>query len=300
VSRLSKVFEVNRQAINVPRALEAVGVLFIPLVVLAAIGEERYFLSVTFAILWVALCDPGGPYRDRLHTMAGVGVVGALLTALGFAIGGGPWGWVVLAAFAITLLCGLALKLGTHSFVAAALLNAWFLVAVSVPAGKHLSAAESGWWQQTLAWLAGAAFWIALTLIWWLARGRKAQASHFPEIPGNTSETALTRPVVLFLLIRAFAVAIAVAIAFGLHLPNADWMPVATFIAMKASLGQAMLAAEQRVAGALIGALVATVFLLSVDSVHAWRSSSSSPEGSPHRSGPPTTRSTARPSPQPS
>ena len=118
-------------------------------------------------------------------------------------------------------------------------------------------------------WLAGAALWIALTLAWWLLRGRKAQASHFPEIPGNTSDTTLTRPVVLFLLIRAVAVAIAVAIAFGLHLPNADWMPLATFIAMKSSLGQATLAAEQRIAGALIGALVAALFLLTVDRIHA-------------------------------
>jgi len=269
MSRLAKIFEVNRQAINVPRGLEATGVFLIPLVVLAAMGEQRYFLSVTFAILFTALSDPGGHYRARLHTMVGVGLIGALLTALGFAIGGGPWGWVVLAAFAVTLLCGLALKLGTHSFVAAALLNAWFLVAVSVPAGKHLSVAESGWWKQGLAWLAGSAFWIVLTLVWWLVQGRKAQVSHFPEIPGNASATALTRPVVLFLLIRAFAVAIAVAIAFGLHLPNADWMPIATFAAMKSSLGQATLAAEQRIAGALIGALVAAVFLLTVDSIHA-------------------------------
>jgi uncharacterized membrane protein YccC len=110
--------------------------------------------------------------------------------------------------------------------------------------------------------------WIGVTLIGWLLRGRREQPSHFPEIPANTSETELTRPVVLFLLIRAFAVGIAVAIAFGLHLPNADWMPIATFIAMKSSLGQATLAAEQRIAGALIGALVAAVFLLTVDSIH--------------------------------
>jgi len=268
MSQMARIFKVDRQAINLPRAVEAVGVLLAVLVVLSALDLERYFLSVTFAVLFVALSDPGGPYRGRLHTMVGVGLIGAVLTALGYAIGGGPWGWVVLAAFAVTLVCGLALKLGTHSFVAAALLNAWFLVAISVPAGKHLRAFESGWWKQGVAWLAGAAVWIALTLVWWFARGRKEQASHFPEIPGNTVETALTRPVVLFLLIRAFAVAIAVAIAFGLHLPNADWMPIAAFIAMKSSLGQATLAAEQRIAGALIGALVATVFLLTVDRIH--------------------------------
>jgi uncharacterized membrane protein YgaE (UPF0421/DUF939 family) len=71
--------------------------------------------------------------------------------------------------------------------------------------------------------------------------------------------------VILFALIRAIAVGIAVAIAFGLHLPNADWMPIAALVAMKSSLQQSTLAAMQRLAGAIIGAAVAAVFLLTVD-----------------------------------
>lgn len=115
----------------------------------------------------------------------------------------------------------------------------------------------------------GAALWITFTLVVWLARGRRDQSTHIPEIPADRSVTTLTRPVILFTVFRALAVAIAVAIAFGLHLPNADWMPVATLVAMKSSLEQSMLVAEQRLAGAVIGALVATVFLLTVDNKHA-------------------------------
>ena len=70
---------------------------------------------------------------------------------------------------------------------------------------------------------------------------------------------------ILFALIRAIAMAIAVAIAFGLHLPNADWMPIACLIAMKSSLAQSTLVAMQRLAGATIGAAVAAAFLLTVD-----------------------------------
>ena len=51
--------------------------------------------------------------------MAVMAVAGALLTALAFGIGGGAWGWVVLAAFVVTLLGGLAVKHGVHRFVAA-------------------------------------------------------------------------------------------------------------------------------------------------------------------------------------
>jgi uncharacterized membrane protein YgaE (UPF0421/DUF939 family) len=69
----------------------------------------------------------------------------------------------------------------------------------------------------------------------------------------------------LFALIRAIAVAICVAIAFGFHLPDADWMPIACLIAMKSTLAQSTLVALQRLAGAIIGAVVAAVFLLTVD-----------------------------------
>jgi len=63
----------------------------------------------------------------------------------------------------------------------------------------------------------------------------------------------------LFAVIRAVATSIAAAIAFGLHLPNADWMPIATLIAMKPSLHDSALAAEQRLAGAILGAAVAVI-----------------------------------------
>jgi uncharacterized membrane protein YccC len=58
--------------------------------------------------------------------------------------------------------------------------------------------------------------------------------------------------------------AAAAAIAFGLHQPNADWMPVSALAAMKPSLAQCALAAEQRLAGTIVGAAVAAVFLLTV------------------------------------
>ena len=149
------------------------------------------------------------------------------------------------------------------------LLNAWFLIALSVPAGRHLSPSDSGWDNQALAWLAGSALWIAVTLVGWLARGRNAQPSRVPEISGDMTVTTLSRPAVLFAVIRAAAVGIAAALAFGLGLPNADWMPVATLVAMKGSLGQTTLAAEQRLLGTVLGALVAAAFLMGVDNIHA-------------------------------
>ena len=269
MSPIAKVFELNRKGLNVPRALAIVGVLLVPWIVLDVIDKEQYLLSAGFGVLLVGLSDPGGQFGYRAGRMGLVAVIGALLTALGFGIGAGAWELVVLAAFAVTLLSGLALKYGLHRFVAALLLNVWFIIAIDLPNNYKADGTTSHTWAQVLAWLAASALWIAFTCILWLARGRKPRPEPVPEIPGDISPRKLTRPIILFAAIRALAVAITVAIAFGLHLPNADWMPIATLVAMKPSLQQSTLVAEQRVAGAILGALIAALFLLTIDNKHA-------------------------------
>jgi fusaric acid resistance family protein len=205
--------------------------------------------------------------------MAVMAVAGALLTALGFGIGGGSWGWVVLGAFVATLLAGLVVKYGVHRFVAAYLLNVWFIVVLGLPtlisfgfpSAFHSGLLHTEPWKQALAWLIGSALWIAYTFIMWLARGRVAEPQPVAEIPGDISPRPLTRPMILFAVIRAVAVSIPVAISFGLQLPNAYWMPVATIVAMKPDLQQSSFVAVQRVAGTIIGAAVAALVLLVVD-----------------------------------
>ncbi len=268
MSPLAKVFELDWRALNVPRALEVLGLLLVPVIVLEVIGQQRYLVTVVFAVLFVGLSDPGGEFGHRATRHGLVALIGALLTLLGFGIGGGAWELVVVAAFVVTLLGGLAVKFGLHRFVAALLLNIWFLIAIALPHNYKLDGVTTHAWSQALAWLAGSALWIAFTFILWLARGRKPRPQAVPEIPGDITPRKLTRPIILFAVIRAIAVSIAVAIPFGLHLPNADWMPIATIVAMKPSLEQSALVAEQRLAGAIIGALVASLFLLTVHNKH--------------------------------
>jgi hypothetical protein len=240
----------------------------VPLVVLWAVGKDQYMLSAVFGVLYLGISDPGGAYRYRASHMAVFALVGALLTALGFAIGTTGWGWVTLAAFVVTLLAGLAVGFGVHRFVAALLLNLWFLAALSLAASYEHSHTSSHAWAQALAWVAGCAVWIVVTFVAWLARGRKDRPQPVAEIPGDTSPTKLTPPLIMFAGIRALAVAIAIAIAFGLHLPNADWMPIAALAAMKPSLEQTTLVGEQRVVGAFLGAILASALLLTVHNKH--------------------------------
>jgi len=268
MSPMAKVFKLDRKALNVPRAVAVVVILALVVIVLEVIDEPQYIITVVFAVLFAGLSDPGGDFGNGATRMGGFALLGALLTLLGFGLGGAAWELVVLAAFVVTLLGGLAVKFGAHRFVSGLLLNTWFLIAITLPVAYKLDRVTTHAWSQALAWLAGSALWIAFAGILWLARGRKPRPAPFPEIPGDISPRKLTRPIILFALIRAIAIAIAVAIAFGLHLPEADWMPIATLVAMAPSLERSTLVAEQRLAGATLGALVAAVLLLTVHNKH--------------------------------
>ena len=273
MTQLAEVFAVKWQGFNLRRGAIFAVILGLLIVVGVLPQDRRYFLSTIFGALFLALADPGGKYGYRVARLAIFAVAGALLTALGFGIGPSAWGWVVLAAFVATLLGGLALKYGVHRFVAAYLLNVWFIIALGLP--TLLSFDYPGLYQsglihpeprkQALAWLVGSALWIAYTFIVSLARRRVTEPQPVAEIPGDISPRPLTRPLILFAVIRAVAVSIAVAIAFGLKLPDAYWMPIAAIIAMKPSLQQSTLVAEQRVAGTIAGAAVAALVLLAVD-----------------------------------
>jgi len=272
MSWLSKVFALNLAGLNWPRAVLFLDVALVPLVVCWAIGHEEYLLSALFGVLFAGLTDPGGSYRSRASRVAVFGLTGAGLTALGFGIGGDAWGWLVLAAFAVTLVAGLAVTFGVHRFVAALLLNIWFIVALALAFSFHHHAHITSYtWAQTLAWAGGTALWIAVTFIAWLIRGRRDAPQPVAEIPGGTSQRKLTRPVIMFAVIRALVIAGTTALAFGLNLSHGYWMPIAAIVAMKPSLEQATLVAVQRLAGALIGAAAAVLLLLIPANEHGLR-----------------------------
>ena len=272
MSWLSKVFEVKPAGLNWPRAVMFLDIALVPLVVFWAIGHEQYLLSAVFGLLFAGLADPGGGYGDRASHIAAFALLGAALTALGFGIGAAAWGWLVLAAFAVTLVAGLAVGFGVRRFVAALLLNLWFVVTLGLAVSFHQHAHITSYtWAQVLAWTGGSALWIAVTFIAWLVRGREDRPQPVAEIPGDTSPRTLTRPLIMFAVIRALALAGTIALAFGLDLSHGYWMPIAAMVAMKPSLEQATLVGAQRLAGALIGAAAAALLLLVPASEHGLR-----------------------------
>jgi len=72
MGRLAKVFAVHREGLDVFRGFEVLAVLALPVVVLIALDEEEYLLSVLFGALFVALHDPGGQWAVRCAPSSGL------------------------------------------------------------------------------------------------------------------------------------------------------------------------------------------------------------------------------------
>ncbi|MFL5995268.1 MAG: FUSC family protein [Streptomyces sp.] len=266
------MFELNPAGLNWPRGVLFLDIALVPLIVFWAIGHEQYLLSALFGLLLAWLDDPGGSYGNRASHIAVFALIGAGLTALAFGIGGQDWGWLMLAAFAVTLGAGLAVAFGVRSFVTALLLNLWFIIALGLEFSlHHHSRITSYAWAQVLAWAGGAALWIVMTFVGWLISGREDRPQPVAEIPGDISRRKLTPPLITFAVIRALVIAGTVALAFGLNLSHGTWLPIAAMIAMKPSLEQATLVSAQRLAGALIGAVAAALSLLVPAGEHGLR-----------------------------
>jgi uncharacterized membrane protein YccC len=110
-----------------------------------------------------------------------------------------------------------------------------------------------------------------VTFIGWLIRGRQDRPQPVAELPGDTSRRKMTRPLIMFAVIRAVVIGGTVALVFGLNLSHGYWMPIAAMVAMKPSLEQSTLVAFQRLAGALIGAAAAVLLLLIPANEHGLR-----------------------------
>ncbi|MGA4543501.1 FUSC family protein [Uniformispora flossi] len=265
----SKVIQCNPAGLYWARGVLVLDIALVPLIVLWATGYEQYLLSALFGLLFSVVADPGGSFPRRVSHTALFGLIGAGLTALGFYVGAQSWGWLALAAFAITLVAGLAAAFGAHRYASALLLNIWFVIALAVSSGLHHDAHISSYtWAQTAAWSGGAALWIAASFLEWLIRGRSDRPPPVQEIPGDTARRKLTAPMVVYAAVRALVMFGTVALAFGLELSHGLWLPIAAIIAMKPSLEQSALVGAQRLIGAAVGAVAAALLLLIPASEH--------------------------------
>jgi hypothetical protein len=268
LSWTTSLFTLKPELFHPVYGLVMAAVLYVPLLLFKAAGHEGLWLSFSYGIIVPMACDylVSDAFTTRMRWSAVIVLVGALLTALGYVLGGASWPLVALAVFVSTLLGLLIAANGQRMAVAGVMLNIWFLIALSVTSALHQSPAQT--WPlagpQALAWLAGGVLWLVGAWVVWMVQRARARQPVPDTAPQNAAVARLSRPQVSYAVLAAVAVALATAVAWGFGLPNADWMPVATIIAIKPSLEASTYVGGQRVAGTLVGAILATILLYTV------------------------------------
>jgi hypothetical protein len=265
-SWIGSLFTFDSKQLNLFEGVINTLIVIAPLLLLGAFGHAELWLSFSFGALYTRLARVAAlreaPTTARVGWSMAFVLVGTLLTALGYILGGAFWPVVVLAVLISTFLSYLLSAYGQRGAVAGVLLNVWFLVALSVTFGLDKPPADT--WPlagpQALAWLAGGLFWLLVAAVWRMFLKPPPQADS-PTSGPNAPAVHLSRPLVSFAGLAAVAIALATAVAWSFHIPNADWMPVSAVVAMKPRFDASARAAAQRVAGALLGAILAATLL---------------------------------------
>jgi hypothetical protein len=265
-SWIASLFTLKADKFHPVLGLVIMVVALVPLLVLKAAGHEELWLSFTFGLLVTGISDivVKDPYAIRVRWSVAIVLVGALLTALGYLLGGANWFLVALLVFVSTLLSYLVTVYGRRGTVAGVLLNVWFLIALSTTFALNKSPAQA--WPlvgpQVLAWVAGGALWLVVAWVLWLVRRARQPTAATPL--QETGAAQLSRPLVVFAALAALAVGWGTGVAWGFNLPNALWLPVATVVALRPSMQASAYVAGQRVAGALLGAILSGILLTTV------------------------------------
>jgi hypothetical protein len=262
------LFEFKTDKFNWGVGLRVVVALFVPLIVLGALGLTQYWPGVSFGVLFVGISDLftlKAPIGYRMWRLGIITLAGALLSALGLVLGVN-WELAVLGTFVISLLLGASLAWGKLAAFGAYLLNIWFVVSLSF----HGGAAQA--LPQGLAWLIGGAFYMLLALVRFERQpspSEAAQGTAPMQSPKSLFATyfalfRFTSPPFRFVLLKALAVTVGTAIGLGIGIPYAHWIPVYTLVVLQPDYEQTLNIFWQRLIGTIVAAALAAVLLVGV------------------------------------
>jgi hypothetical protein len=264
----ANLFEFKTEKLNWGSGLRVVVALFVPLIVLGALGLTQYWPAVSFGALFVGISDImtlKAPIGYRMRRLGIITLAGALLTALGLVLGVN-WVLAVLGTFVISLLLGASLAWGKPAALAGYLLTIWFVVSLSIQGGAPQAL------PQALAWLIGGALYMLLALVRF-----KRQPSPSEAVQGTAPSQSpkslfatyfalfrFTNPPFQFVLLKALAVTVGSAIGLGFGIPYAHWIPIFTLAILQPDPTETLNIFLQRLIGTIVAAALAGVLLVSV------------------------------------
>jgi hypothetical protein len=265
--KMADLFQIKADARLTPgKAAYTAAAVFLPLLILAALGQKTLGAAAMLGALLVAFANADIPYRQRALLLGVATVGGALFTALGRLVGG-AWWLVTLEIFLVVLVGGLLSIYGTGVAMVGLLLTIPFVIALGSPGGltTALTAAEG--------YLIGGAILTALALGFTLLGQHKhaAEVKKQPaRTPGTTPRTMLrshltfSTPLSRYALLRAVGAASAAAISWGSGMLYPYWAVLTVIICARESRETSLFVTAQYIVATIAGALLAYLFIVSV------------------------------------
>lgn len=236
--------------------------MFLPLLILAALGQSELGAMAMLGALLVAFANVNIPYRQRARLLGIATVGGALLTALGRLLSG-PWWLITLEIFLIVFIGGLLSMYGSGAAVVGLFLTIPFIISLATPGGPATALPAAG------GYLLGGAILMLFALGSALLR-RHHSVSEVKEQPNRTpvttratliSHLTFTTPLSRYALLRAAGAASAAAIGWGLGASYPYWAVLTVIICARGGRETSLFITTQYIIATIVGSLLANLFI---------------------------------------
>jgi hypothetical protein len=243
--------------------------MFLPLLILAALGQSELGAMAMLGALLVAFANVNIPYRQRAWLLGIATVGGALLTIAGRLIRG-PWWLGVVEIFLVTCISGLFSVYGRSAALLGMYLTIPFVVSLGSSGGPTtaLPAAEG--------YLLGGMILMLFALAPELLKrqqnavveGRAQQARMSkPTFALLIAQLTFTSPMSRYTLLRAVGAASAAAIGWGLAAPYPYWAALTVIICAREDRKVSLLVTAQYAIASIAGALLADLLITYIPGV---------------------------------
>jgi Fusaric acid resistance protein-like len=250
------------------RGIRAAVAALVPLIVLAASGHVALGAMAALGALLVSLCDVAASARVRFASLGLATLGGALLFSLGRSIGD-LWWLAVPAIFVATLIAGLVTTYGRAAAAMGLFLNVTFALALGLGGGPAVALPS------LFGFMIGG---ISVLIVGFapatLHRLRRSPATTQAQVPpARTGEPSLApppeqltfkSPVWRFAAFRAAGAAVAGEIGWLLDLSHPHWAVMVVILSVRPDLETSLIATTQRLAGTVLGVVVAELVIVAV------------------------------------
>jgi ABC-type multidrug transport system fused ATPase/permease subunit len=251
-TRQRRLLTLDLDAIDLRRGLSGLLALGIAAAIVAVFRAPGVIAGL--AALFVIMTDRPGPLRARGLAVVGMTAVGAVVGCLALWSGTENVWMATLLTFAVTAAGTLAAGLGHSAALRGLLLSIWAIVALGF--GGDVDAAV----QLTFAYVVGGL--IAAAIVWLRTRAvEEPSLEQQVEVASRRVEHILRSPLGWFALLRAGAVALAMASGAIFFPAHPIWAALTVVVVMRPKAGESFPIGVLRTVGTLVGVIVAEVVL---------------------------------------